>query len=496
MTTDYDADNNQDYAELEPEVEEVADKSDARPVASQTHDWTISTLREKHERGKINPQPHYQREYVWNQKPELPSRLIESLLLQIPVPPLYFIRLDTGKIEVVDGQQRLTTLIQFVTNKFKLKKLQKLSSLNGKLFQELSEQEQDKILDAPIRSIVIDADTNQDLRYEIFERLNRGAMALNEQEIRNCVYRGLFCNLLAELEKDDSWRSIKGHVDPEPRFKEREMILRFFSFTHKIDHYAGNLKRFLNEYMDKYAPKDKEQVSELEAMFRQTMKNVYAVFGENAGRLYSVAEDTLQNEGRWEKKFSISALDIQSSALIGHPLSKVQPVAKSICEAYKFYIATNPQVRTAISRRPAGTEATKTRWFGFKTIVQELLSSPANEEEANDSLFESKILFKTGYFPAAGAMAGVTLEQHLRSLCEIQTPPLKPQGKTINPLSETLKSAQIYDQTQHRRIQVMGDIRNRCSHAVAQPASKEEVWELIEDVSKFISSHPVAVVPI
>lgn len=488
MTNTYEMDDA--YAELESEVEEVADKPDARPVASQPHDWTISTLRDKYERGQINLQPHYQREYVWEQKPELPSRLIESLLLQIPIPPLYFVRLDTGKIEVVDGQQRLTTLIRFVTNKFRLKKLQKLSSLNGKLFQELSEQDQEKIMDAPIRSIVIDAGTNQDLRYEIFERLNRGAMALNEQEIRNCVYRGLFCDLLTELELDSNWRKIKGDGSPESRFIEREMILRFFSFTNRIDHYAGNLKRFLNDYMGKYAPKEKTQVAELGSMFRQTMQNVYTVFGENAGRLYSVDEGTSQNEGRWEKKFSISALDIQASALIGHSPSKVQPVAKSIFEAYKFYIATNPQVRTAISRRPAGTEATKTRWFGFKTIVQEILSNPATAE-ASDPLFEAKVLFKTGHFPSAGAMAGVILEQHLKALCEIQTPPLKLRGNTIDPLSETLKSAQIYDQTQHRRIQVMGDIRNRCSHSVSRPASKEEVWELIEDVGSFMSSHPI-----
>lgn len=480
----------QDYAELESEVEEVADKPDARPVVSHPNDWTISTLRDKHERGQINLQPHYQREYVWEQKPELPSRLIESLLLQIPIPPLYFVRLETGKIEVVDGQQRLTTLIRFVTNKFTLQKLQKLSSLNGKLFQELSEQDQEKIMDASIRSIVIDAGTNQDLRYEIFERLNRGAMALNEQEIRNCVYRGLFCDLLTELEQDTNWRKIKGDNSPESRFIEREMILRFFSFTNRIDHYAGNLKRFLNDYMGKYAPNEKSQVAELGAMFRQTMQNVYTVFGENAGRLYSVDEGASQNEGRWEKKFSISALDIQASALIGHPPSKVHPVAQSIFEAYKFYIVTNPQVRIAISRRPAGTEATKTRWFGFKTIVQEILSNPYGDGESTDPLFNAKILFKTGHFPEAGVRAGVVLEQHLKALCELQIPPLKLRGNTIDPLSETLKSAQIYDQTQHRRVQVMADIRNRCSHSVSKPASKEEVWELIEDINKFMSSYP------
>ncbi|MBD0261621.1 MAG: DUF262 domain-containing protein [Tolypothrix sp. Co-bin9] len=479
------------HAELEPEVEEVTDQTDARPVSSQPHDWTISTLRDKYERGQIDLQPHYQREYVWELKPELPSRLIESLLLQIPIPPLYFVRLSTGKIDVVDGQQRLTTLIRFVKNEFKLQKLQKLSSLNGKLFRELSEQDQEKITDAPIRSIVIDAGANQDLRYEIFERLNRGAMQLNEQEIRNCVYRGVFCELLAELERDPYWRKVKVDNSPEPRFQEREMILRFFAFANRIDHYKGNLKRFLNEYMGKYAPKEQAQVSELGAMFRQTMQNVYTVFGEYSGCLYSVDDGVSQEAGRWEKRFSISALDIQASALIGYSPAKVQTVAKSICEAYKFYLATNPQVRNAISRRPAGMEATKTRWFGFKTVVQEILSNPATLGTENEPLFEAKALFRAGYFPAAGAVAGVVLERHLKALCINQTPPLTARGETINPLNDALKSAQIYDQTQHRRIQVMGDIRNRCSHSVSSPPSKEEVWELIEDVGRFLHSDPI-----
>ncbi|MFA4845973.1 MAG: DUF262 domain-containing protein, partial [Patescibacteria group bacterium] len=251
------------YAELEPEVEEPTSDSDARPVSSQPHDWTISTLRDKYERGQIDLQPHYQREYVWALKPELPSRLIESLLLEIPIPPLYFVRLATGKIEVVDGQQRLTTLIRFVTNEFKLQKLQRLSSLNGKLFRELSERDQEKVVDATIRSIVIDAGTNHDLRYEIFERLNRGTMVLTEQEIRNCAYRGPFCDLLAELERDANWRKVKGGDEPEARFIEREMILRFFAFTNRIEHYGGNLKKFLNDYMGKYAPDEVTKVAEL-----------------------------------------------------------------------------------------------------------------------------------------------------------------------------------------------------------------------------------------
>jgi hypothetical protein len=231
---------------LEPELDdEEYLPDDARPVVSKPADWTITSLREKWESSLLDLQPHFQREYVWALKPELPSRLIESVLLEIPIPPLYFGRIGGGKLEVIDGQQRLTTLIDFVTNKFALQRLTRMPSLNRLRFRDLSTEHQEKIKDTPIRTVEIDAGQNTDLRYEIFERLNRGSMALNEQELRNCVYRGPFNMLLSELEKDPKWRIVKGGDSPEPRFKEREMILRFLALANRIDFYTGGLKRFL-----------------------------------------------------------------------------------------------------------------------------------------------------------------------------------------------------------------------------------------------------------
>jgi hypothetical protein len=353
---------------------------DPRPVVSQPNDWTISSLRDKYERGQIDLQPAYQREYVWSLKPELPSRLIESLLLEIPIPPLYFGKLPGGRLDVIDGQQRLTTLMRFVRNEFPLQKLQRLTQLTGKYFQDLSDDDQARITDSAIRSIIVDTGSNQNLRYEVFERLNRGSMALNEQELRNCVYRGPFADLLAELERDPAWRRVRGTPAPEPRFVEREMILRFFAFTNRIEYYAGNLKRFLIEYMERHAPRTPPAVEEHATLFRQTMQNLYTVFGDKAGRLYSAArEDQRTRDGRWEPKFSVSALDIQASALLGQPTAKVQAAADQIREAYLLYLLTNPTVRLAISRQPAGTAATRTRWFGFKGEIQQLMQSTRQE---------------------------------------------------------------------------------------------------------------------
>ena len=367
------------YPELDPEIQTETDEpqADDKPVTTEAKDWTVSVLDNKYNRGQIDLQPEYQREYVWNLKPELPSRLIESLLLDIPVPPIYFAKMPDGKMEVIDGQQRLTTLVKFLKGDFALQKLQRMSSLNGKRFADLNEPQQTKIEDAQIRSVTIDAGNNPSLRYEVFERLNRGSMALNEQEIRNCVYRGEFCDLLAKLEKETAWRQVKGGDKPESRFAEREMILRFFAFSNRIDFYKGSLKRFLSDYMEKHAPKngETEKLTEQAEQFRGAMKNVYAVFGKHSGRLYTAGDSASHPDGKWEPKFSVSALDIQASALMGHDAAKVQIAADQIREAYLLYLLSSPAVRDAISRQPAGTVASKTRWSGFKPIVLEILTN-------------------------------------------------------------------------------------------------------------------------
>jgi Protein of unknown function DUF262 len=135
-----------DYLEPEVEDEQPAGTPDDGPVSVQVADWTIQTLRLNVEGGNLTLQPKFQREYVWGFKPELPSRLIESLLLQIPIPPIYFYN-DTendNTLEVIDGQQRLTTLIDFISNKFALRKLNRMPSLNQKLFRDLPRPLQNK----------------------------------------------------------------------------------------------------------------------------------------------------------------------------------------------------------------------------------------------------------------------------------------------------------------------------------------------------------------
>jgi hypothetical protein len=381
--------------QLEPDNgdEEPVIKPDDRPVTSQICDWTISALTDKLDRGLLDLQPQFQREYVWALRPELPSRLIESVLLKIPIPPIYFGKVPGARLEVIDGQQRLTTLVRFVRNQFALSKLHRMSSLNGKLFKELTKEQQEKILDEPIRTIVIDAAGNSELRYEIFERLNRGSMALNEQELRNCVYRGPFNDLLAELEKDAYWRKVKGGDAPDGRFKEREVILRFFAFANRLPQYSGNLKAFLNDYMGQYAPQGDAALKSHAAALRQTMQNIYAVFGSNSARMYEVNPRT--NNGAYDTKFSVTALDIQASALMNRPPAKVQQAAEQIRELFLFTMLTDVEMQDAISRRTGSTIQTKIRFTKFRVLVDPIIDGALVEPRFFDFQFRQELWKKS-----------------------------------------------------------------------------------------------------
>ncbi len=290
---------------------------------------------------------------------------------------------------MIDGQQRLTTLIDFVSNKFSLRRLNRMASLNRKYFRDLSTAMQDKILDTPIRSITIDVAGNSALRYEVFERLNRGSMALNEQELRNCVYRGPFNDLLETLESDPAWRRVKGGDKPEPRFKEREIIVRIFSLADRLQYYTGNLKRFLNDYMGQYAPSKPEALEAYAAAFRQAMINIYTVFGNNSARLYEVNRQT--NLGGWDAKFSVTALDIQAGALWNQPTMKVQRVAEQLRELFLFTLLTDADLKLSITKATGSAAQTKIRWNKLRSLAEPIIAGTKVEPRFFDFDFRKRL---------------------------------------------------------------------------------------------------------
>lgn len=250
-----------------------------RKVVTQSYDLSVQTLSEQWETGHLLL-PDIQRQYVWD-NPRA-SRLVESLLLNIPIPVLYFAETEDAKWEIFDGHQRVRSVTRFLDNEFRLSSLTVLAEHNGRRYHQLPDREQRFLRTRMMRAVVISIDSHPNMKFEIFERLNTGAIVLNAQELRNSLYRGTFNSCLRELVKDDEFRACIGTASPRKRMVDEEFLLRFFALRAGLMDYRPPLKKFLNEYMRGVQSADDETLDELSAVFRSTVKRIRSVWGSNA----------------------------------------------------------------------------------------------------------------------------------------------------------------------------------------------------------------------
>jgi hypothetical protein len=253
-----------------------------RKVVTQSYDLSIQTLMEQWN-GKLLIIPEIQREYIWDDGRA--SRLIESLLLNIPVPVLYFAETEDAKYEIIDGQQRVRSIVRFVSNEFGLISLNVLSDYRGMRFHELPEREQRFLKMRMVRAVIISHESHPTMKFEIFERLNSGSMSLNPQELRNSIYRGSFNKMLRQLVTDQRFRNILGTKHPRPRMLDEELLLRFFALEREYDKYRPPLKRFLNNFMSSVRHSDENAIAAFSDLFHKTIQRVSDALGVAAFRL-------------------------------------------------------------------------------------------------------------------------------------------------------------------------------------------------------------------
>ena len=254
-----------------------------RILRTQAYDKGVSDLVEMIHTGDIVLDPDYQRNYVWdNHKASL---LIESFLLNVPIPVIYVAEDDDGKWLVVDGLQRLYSLRRFFDNEFKLSGLELLKELGGLQFSTLNPKAQRILKNGIIRVIVIKAESHPEIKYDIFQRLNRGSVKLNEQELRNCMYRGPFSTLLKELCQNPAYLASLGQKKPHYRFNDAELALRFFALNYgfdrasgKVREYPSKMKTFLNRFMDGHRKASREEIEAMRILFSETIDKVVNVF--------------------------------------------------------------------------------------------------------------------------------------------------------------------------------------------------------------------------
>ena len=225
----------------------------------------------------LSGRPNFQRKYVWSNR--LASLLIESILLNIPIPPCYFSQNNEFELDVIDGQQRIFSIYRFLDNQFALSGLEVISELNGMRFHELPRQQQRQIETHTLRAVIITNESHPDIQFDVFERLNTNTMPLNAQELRNCIYRGSLNNLLGNLAEYGLWLQILGRKQPDKRLRDEELILRFMAFQIMgIKSYRTPQKHWLNDAADKGRHFTDAKLNKLASIWKSAIQNSLIVF--------------------------------------------------------------------------------------------------------------------------------------------------------------------------------------------------------------------------
>lgn len=285
-----------------------------RRILAQPYDYSVQDIVNKIESGDIDLNPDYQRNYVWASNDEQQnkcSRLIESLLLNIPIPVIYFAeQKETLKYEVIDGQQRLYTFQRFLKDDFALKNLQLRDDVNDKKYSELSRQDRDEIRKRSIRAIVILNESDEEVKYEVFERLNLGSIQLTPQEIRNNTLRGEFNDLLKELANErlfNTMLNLRLKSDDKNMARE-ELVLRFFAYHDSEYKRVKNLSYFLTEYMKKNQNPSKDTINNFRNLFLKTVELVHEYLGNKAFSNFG------EKKGKWASLSNRSLYDAEMLA--------------------------------------------------------------------------------------------------------------------------------------------------------------------------------------
>jgi hypothetical protein len=260
--------------------------------------------------GYMDLRPFYQRRARWDAK--MQSRLIESFLINIPVPPIILYETEYNSYEVMDGQQRITAIRDFYKNQFALTGLELWPELNGKKYEQLPLKIRAGLDRRSLSSIVIVRESTSDpeealfLKQKTFERLNTGGVDLSQQEVRNCLYHGEFNSLLLELARypifAEAWEIPTDDNSSElldnnlyKKMEDVELVLRFFALRN-VDHFSRGLEGFLDLYMMKSLSFSSEDIKSLKDIFLQTINLAHKIYQEHLFKPFD------PKSGTWKKK--------------------------------------------------------------------------------------------------------------------------------------------------------------------------------------------------
>ena len=251
----------------------------------QTADLPLGTLAEMVERQGIDLTPGFQRRERWNAEKQ--SALVESFLLNVPVPPIYLAEEDDGTYSAIDGKQRLRAIADFMSNRLVLRKLERLIEAEGMRFQDLPPEITNALMLRPfLRVVTLLKQTDPQLKYEVFLRLNRGGESLNPQEIRNVAFRGPLNDAIYDLaglpflKQQLKIENLKSGAYRE--MQDAEFVLRFLTLNKGVDEFSGSLYREMDSFMRINQYPTDIQLTELRHSFIYSLERCETIWGDKA----------------------------------------------------------------------------------------------------------------------------------------------------------------------------------------------------------------------
>jgi hypothetical protein len=232
------------------EMQEIADKQlneMQKEIKYDTKDYTVEVIFSKMDKCEIII-PDYQRQFVWKEKDK--ASFIESVLLGLPIPFMFFCECEDGKYEIIDGAQRVQSLIGFIKGEIIISGVPKLTSLSGFKFSNLSSMHQRRFLNKSLRIIVLDSSTQSDVRQDIFNRINASGVKINASEMRRGSYPGKLTKFIDECCNDTLFKELcPVPINKEMRYERFELVLRFFAYSNEYENFEHRVSPFLDTFL-------------------------------------------------------------------------------------------------------------------------------------------------------------------------------------------------------------------------------------------------------
>lgn len=341
-----------------------------RDLVSSVVDYNLSAVAELIETKRIDLSPEYQRRHRWN--PARQSLLIESFLMNVPVPPVFLNEDQLGKYSVIDGKQRLYAIYLMLRGRLKLTGLEVFSDINGKTFDELPSELQTVLQVRPtIRAVIVLRQSDPDIKFEVFQRLNTGGVKLNNQEIRNSTFTGKLNNLVLRLSEDAEFHRLlrireKSKSKLYQEMRDAEFVVRFMSFKDSWANLSGGLMRSMNRFMDENRNPTNAQLAALEATFRQAVRAAEAAFGEHAFQRW------VPERGEWRAPVLASLYDAEMFAVHDLDVGSLRMRQGAILEGLKK-LFEHKEFRKAIDSATNASSAFRGRIAAVREVVKSCL---------------------------------------------------------------------------------------------------------------------------